>query len=214
MDMTRRYPNNIVPKGTSIEQGFRNDDAELKDILHQLDEIRISIPRKQYYILPKRNTILHGARHPDNTAAWLEVEDKKTISINTTTPLILTFAAGWSSEGPIDYSYVLNSSQDNTVINVQPKSGSGNHTGYIFLRYDPLSNTCALDDSPCALISSKDRPEAKEGQYWYDTIQGKMHHYDAAGWQDVCAIYMGEYSACMNQDVMISVSLIIADPEM
>ena len=111
---TRQYPNTFTSSGTTVLQGFKNDDAEIRRILSLLDamtgggNIEESGGGGGGGSSVNRNSIINAEVTPTGLLDCFTPDEKNTVGIRAETPIILSFASGFAGKTPRDFITTVN----------------------------------------------------------------------------------------------------------
>lgn len=186
MALERNYPQNITPGGTNIEQGFKNDDNEIKRILGLLDSTgSVSLAGT------RRQCILYCTVDSSGNPNFLATSALNVSIDGSTKPIILSFANGFSStQGTVDILDAITGAVSNAW--TIPASG----TYYLYIDKD--INTGLLSYGYTNLIDtySKVAPASPVlDQHYFDLNEMKMYRYNGSTWEQKLRIFISSVTS-------------------
>lgn len=174
MALTRQYPQNIVPKGTKVQQAITNDDNEFKRIY----EILSTTGALQLFG-DKRQSVLYGATDSSGNPNFLTASGL-TISIDgSAKPVILAFANGFSpTQGTVDVLDKIDS-----LISAAWTLPASN-TCYLYIDKDISTGLLSYGYTTSADQYLKAAPSSPVlDQCYFNTNEMKMYHYNGSAWE-------------------------------
>lgn len=182
MALERLYPQNITPNGTNVQQGFINDDKEIKRVLGLIDDTNsISLAGT------KRQCVLYGSVDSSGNPNFLTASGLNVSIDGSTKPIILSFANGFSStQGTVDVLDAILSAISNAY--TIPANG----TYYLYIDKD--INTGLLSYGYTASVDQylKAAPSSPVlDQHYFDLNEMKMYRYNGSSWEQKLRIFVG-----------------------
>ena len=177
--MARKYPNDFTPSGSSIQEAFVNDDSELKNIINKLDNMGAAQKGDA-----TRNSIL--ACHTSAGVPDFLIASNLHITLDgSATPLILTFANGFSEFGAVDSVRTID-----TLVS-QAWTIPANYSAYLYVDVDATSSLISYGTSPYAPAKGNIAPEGVIDQHYFNELEGKMYRYNGSLWEQISRVFVG-----------------------
>lgn len=181
MALERLYPQNITPNGTNVQQGFINDDNEIKRILGLIDDTGSTS-----FAGTKRQCVLYGSVDSSGNPNFLTASGLNISIDGSTKPIILSFANGFSStHGTVDILGAISSAVSNAY--TVPASG------IYYLYIDKDINTGLLSYGYTASVDQylKAAPSLPVlDQHYFDLNEMKMYRYNGSAWEQKLRIFI------------------------
>lgn len=135
-----------------------------------------------------RNCVMAGAVTAAGLANYLSTPGGRAVSLaGTTTPLQLTFAAGYSSGAPVNYTAAVSA-------DVASAWTWASNVGVVYLYIDRDSGTGTLTYGSSTLrpLASRVAPAAPAtDQHWFDLNTGLMKRWTGAAWETKQRVFVG-----------------------
>lgn len=210
MAYSRQYPQNITPKGTSVQAGFENDDKEIKRILDILSNAGVLSLAGS-----KRQSVLYGATDSSGNPNFLTASGL-TISIDgTAKPILLAFANGFSpTQGTVDLLDKIDS-----LISAAWTLPASN-TCYLYIDKDISTGLLSYGYTTSADQYLKAAPSNPVlDQCYFNTNEMKMYHYNGSAWEVKQRIFMASVvttasAATITMYPMMSKAVVFNNPEL
>ena len=191
---TRQYPNTFTSSGTTVLQGFKNDDAEIRRILSLLDamtgggNIEESGGGGGGGSSVNRNSIINAEVTPTGLLDCFITDEKNTVGIRAETPIILSFASGFAGKTPRDFITTINETNPKAWQNLPYTT-----TVYLYAEYNVSTrivsfNFTTFEDTYAYLEPAN----PKAGQCWYDMKAQQMKLFDGQVWQNTRRIFFAK----------------------
>ncbi|WP_028129092.1 hypothetical protein [Selenomonas sp. AE3005] len=191
---TRQYPNTFTSSGTTVLQGFKNDDAEIRRILSLLDamtgggNIEESGGGGGGGSSVNRNSIINAEVTPTGLLDCFITDEKNTVGIHAETPIILSFASGFAGKTPRDFITVINETNPKAWQNLPYTE-----TVYLYAEYNVSTRIVSFNFTTFEDTYSYVEPAApKAGQCWYDMKAQQMKLFDGQVWQNTRRIFFAQ----------------------
>ncbi|WP_196595315.1 phage tail protein [Pectinatus frisingensis] len=181
MALERLYPQNITPNGTNVQQGFINDDKEIKRVLGLIDDTGpISIAGT------KRQCVLYGSVDSLGNPNFLTASGLNVSIDGSTKPIILSFANGFSSaQGTADVLDSISSAISNAY------TISANGTYYLYIDKDINTGLLSYGYTASADQYLKVAPSSPVlDQHYFDLNEMKMYRYNGSAWEQKLRIFI------------------------
>jgi hypothetical protein len=180
--LTRLFPQNITPKGTNVEQGFKNDDNEIKRILDILSE-----SGSLQLFGSKRQSILYGSTDSSGNPNFLVANGLNVTIDGSTKPIILAFANGFNSlAGTVDTLGKI----DGTVNNAWTLPANG--TYYLYVDKDINTGLLSYGYTATPDTYAKVAPTSPIlDQCYFNVNEMKMYHYNGSAWEQNLRVFVG-----------------------
>lgn len=192
---TRQYPNSFQPDGTTVLDGFKNDDAEIRRILSLLDAMTSGGNTEENSgggggSAVNRNSIINAAiSHNGYLDCFIaQGEYSNQIGIRAENPIILSFASGFAGKVPRDYVTVINETNQRAWQNLPNAS-----TVYLYAEYNVSTRLVSFGYTTTEDCYSYQAPQnPKAGDCWYDMSSQNMKCFDGQVWQNVRRIFFAQ----------------------
>ena len=198
MAYTRQYPNNIAPNGTSIKDGFKNDDNEIKRIYSILDTKGSSSNSAQTLSHGDRQRILSAADTyitASNTTRGADVFPVAGI-LAEEVPMKISFAAGYTEDGntPIEHVELITADKEAAwVLDTPRHSFFDSVTNYLYIKRDRLSGLLSYGVAREREQYGTSFPSAaKANQFFFNTAKMKMYTWTANTWEEVQVVFVAD----------------------
>lgn len=193
MALTRQYPNNITPKGTTVRGCLENDDNEIKRLLGLLPYTNI------HFSGTKRQCVMYGPTDYSGNPIFLTANGLDITIDGSDKPVILSFASGYSAiEGTVDILDAI-TSKTNGAWTV-PANG----TYYLYIDKDISTGLISYGNTSSIDTYSKTSPSNPVlDQCWFNTIDMKMYHYNGSAWEHRQRVFVAK-AVSTSSDVTIT----------
>ena len=193
MSLTRQYPNNITPKGTTVRGCLENDDNEIKRLLGLLSYMNI------HFSGTKRQCVMYGPTDSSGNPIFLTANGLDITIDGSDKPVILSFASGYSAiEGTVDILDAI-TSKTNGAWTV-PANG----TYYLYIDKDISTGLISYGNTSSIDTYSKTSPSNPVlDQCWFNTIDMKMYHYNGSAWEHRQRVFVAK-AVSTSSDVTIT----------
>jgi len=173
MAYSRQFPQNITPKGTSVQAGFENDDKEIKRILDILSNTgALSLAGS------KRQSVLYGPTDSNGSPNFLTATGLSISIDGSSKPIIFAFANGFSpSSGSIDLIDKVDS-LINSAWTLPP-----NQTYYLYVDKDKTTGLLSFGYTILPDLYLNTAPASPVlDLHYFNTNEMKMYCYNGSAW--------------------------------
>lgn len=142
----------------------------------------------KYSPFPKRQCAVTGAVDANGAANFMS-RSLNTVgfSASASVPLVVTWANGFDPF-PVDYAYKWTSA----VSGPTGWDGFSNATHYLYIDYDPDTDTVSYGSTTVAPNDDLVAPSHGAGVHWFDQSQYKMYESVASVWTERIRVFVGE----------------------
>ena len=188
---TRQYPNTFTSSGTTVLQGFKNDDAEIRRILSLLDAMTGGGNIEESGgggSSVNRNSIINAEVTPTGLLDCFDTSEKNTVGIRAETPIILSFASGFAGKTPRDFITTINETNPKAWQNLPYTT-----TVYLYAEYNVSTRIVSFGFTTFEDTYSYNEPaNPKAAQCWYDMKAQQMKLFDGQVWQNTRRIFFAK----------------------